>query len=420
MFESGPAHTKNRIPFVGQSPEIQRVFKLIEKVAGSDSTVLLYGESGTGKEVVAKTIHYQSLRSDKPFIPINCGAIPETLLESELFGHEKGAFTGANNTRLGRFELANGGTIFFDEISEMPYPLQVKLLRVIQEREFERIGGTKSIKVDVRILAATNTDLEQAVLEKKFRNDLFYRLNVIPIALPPLRQRKEYIPLLLSHFLDRFNQKQQKTVGIAKEAADLLLAYPWPGNIRELENMIERIAILQTEGIITPEDLPEKIRTASPRPFVDSAEPTPPAGVFRFRSSSEDPLFPPDSPQPASRSEGELRQDGSGYPPLLSEPIEIPEEGIPFTEWVEAFENVLINEALKKTNGVKSKAAQLLRLNRTTLVEKLKRRNATPPRGATPLCDTTPVEGVTPSGGTTPTEQVNDEISTENIRSKSV
>ncbi len=345
-----PAQTKNQLHFVGQSLEIKRVSELIEKVAGSDSTVLLCGESGTGKEVAAKLIHYQSHRADKPFIPINCGAIPETLLESELFGHEKGAFTGANNVRLGRFELANGGTIFFDEISEMPYPLQVKLLRVIQELEFERIGGTRSIKVDVRIIAATNTDLERAVLEKRFRNDLFYRLNVIPIMLPPLRERKGDLPLLVSHFLDRCNQKKQKTVEVSKEAADLFLAYPWPGNIRELENTIERVVILNEGGIITPEEIPEKIRATSQHPLPDLTGPDPPF------SPSQNP-----SPSPA--------------PMLPSGAFAIPDEGIPFTEWVEAFENRLIQEALKKANGVKSRAAQFLRLNRTTLVEKLKRRN---------------------------------------------
>ncbi|MFQ5781218.1 MAG: sigma-54-dependent transcriptional regulator, partial [Nitrospiria bacterium] len=204
---------------VGNSPPMQEVYELIEKVTESDSTVLIQGESGTGKEIIAKTIHFNSPRRNKPLIPVNCGAIPETLLESELFGHEKGAFTGATSARTGRFELAHGGTIFFDEISEMPIALQVKLLRVLQEREFERVGGTKSIQVDVRIIAATNLDLEQAVHEKQFRKDLFYRLNVIPINLPPLRARKEDIPLLINHFIRKFNErKKQKVEEITSEA----------------------------------------------------------------------------------------------------------------------------------------------------------------------------------------------------------
>ena len=254
------SQTKKIIDIIGESKAIKKVFDLIDKVADSDSTVLICGESGTGKEVVAKRIHFQSQRADKPFIPINCGAIPEALLESELFGHEKGAFTGAINTRLGRFELANGGTLFFDEIGEMPYPLQVKLLRAIQEREFERIGGTKSIQVDVRILAATNIDLEQAVLEKRFRTDLFYRLNVIPLTLPSLKDRKEDIPLLIAFFLGKFNQRKQTAItGISDDAMRLLMAYPWPGNIRELENIVERVVVLRGEGVVSKEDLPEKI-----------------------------------------------------------------------------------------------------------------------------------------------------------------
>ncbi|MEC4678175.1 MAG: sigma-54 dependent transcriptional regulator [Nitrospirota bacterium] len=195
---------------VGSSHEMNRVYELIERVSDSDSTILIQGESGTGKEIVAKTIHYNSTRRDKPLIPINCGAIPEALIESELFGHEKGAFTGATNSRTGRFELAHGGTIFLDEIGELPVSLQVKLLRVLQEQSFERVGGVKSIQVDVRIVAATNQDLEKAIAEKRFREDLYYRLNVIPINIPPLRKRKDDIPLLVDHFIDKFNQKKKQ------------------------------------------------------------------------------------------------------------------------------------------------------------------------------------------------------------------
>ncbi len=350
---------KNKIDIIGQSAGIKKVFDLIDKVADSDSTVLICGESGTGKEVVAKRIHFQSLRADKPFIPINCGAIPEALLESELFGHEKGAFTGAINTRLGRFELANGGTLFFDEIGEMPYPLQVKLLRAIQEREFERIGGTKSIQVNVRILAATNIDLEEAVLEKRFRKDLFYRLNVIPLNLPSLKDRKEDIPLLIAYFLERFNQKKQTAItGISNEAMAILMAYPWPGNIRELENIVERVVVLKGEGSVLPEDLPEKItetHKGAIAPFREEllAGATFPEGV---------------APQTESRDVFQCVSTP------METSFEIPDEGISLPQLVEDFENRMIKQALEKANGVKSRAAALLGLNRTTLVEKLKRR----------------------------------------------
>lgn len=310
---------------VGQSPLMQGVYELIERVADSDSTILIQGESGTGKEVVAKTIHFNSPRRDKPLIPVNCGAIPEALLESELFGHEKGAFTGAVTSRIGRFELAHGGTLFLDEISELPLPLQVKLLRVLQERSFERVGGNKTIHVDVRIVAATNQDLELAVDEKRFRKDLFYRLNVIPMMIPPLRERKEDVPLLIDHFISRFNEKKQRKIqGVVPDAEKLLLEYPWPGNIRELENLIERLVTLKQEGLIQPSDLPDKLTKSHERRL-----------LFQF---------------------------------------ELPEEGANFSELVSEFENQLLQQALSKANGVKNRAAQLLKMNRTTLVEKLKRR----------------------------------------------
>ncbi len=348
---------KNKIDMIGQSPSINKVFDLIDKVADSDSTVLICGESGTGKEVVARSIHFKSLRSDKPFIPINCGAIPEALLESELFGHEKGSFTGAINTRPGRFELANGGTLFFDEIGEMPYPLQVKLLRAIQEREFERIGGTKSIQVDVRILAATNIDLEQAVLEKRFRTDLFYRLNVIPMTLPSLRDRKEDIPLLVTYFLEKFNRIKQKAItGIEDDAMNLLMAYPWPGNIRELENIVERIVVLKgDDGLIGIEDLPEKITEKQNERIAPFREPQPEVVTPGMDNTP-----------------GVIGQARVAH--TIDTLLEIPDEGISLPQLVENFENEMIKKALKKANGVKSRAAVLLGLNRTTLVEKLKRR----------------------------------------------
>lgn len=315
---------------IGDSDKMQKIFEVIEKVADSDSTILILGESGTGKELIAKAIHYNSYRRDGPFIPVNCAAIPSELLESELFGHEKGAFTNAIRTRIGRFELANGGTIFLDEIGDMSPFLQSKLLRVLQDRQFERIGGIKTIKTDIRVIAATHQDLKSAVEQKRFREDLYYRLNVIPIHLPPLRERKSDIPLLAYHFLEHFNRtKKKKIKGFTKEAMEKLLQYDWPGNVRELENTIERVVILLDNDLITPQDLPEKF-------------------------------------QNISRDE-------------LDYEIIIPDEGISLEAAVNEFEKKLILQALKKTGWVKNKAARLLNLNRTTLIEKIKRQNLQPP-----------------------------------------
>ncbi len=316
---------------IGTSDVMRRLHEFVEKVADSDSTVLIQGESGTGKELIARMLHFNSLRRDRPLVPVNCGAIPENLLESELFGHEKGAFTGAMNARMGRFELAHGGTLFLDEIGEMSPPLQVKLLRAIQERAFERVGGTKTIRVDVRIIAATNQDLEAAVQERRFRQDLYYRLNVIPVTIPPLRERKSDIPLLVDHFVRRFNETKQMAIGeVAPEAMDCLMTYHWPGNIRELENLLERLVILKRTGAITLSDLPEKILQSMP------------ASIGSPNVTQGQDLF-----------------NGTGVH-LMKE--------------LEQYENRLIAEALRKSNGVTSKAAQLLHLNRTTLVEKLKRK----------------------------------------------
>lgn len=232
---------------IGESKPMKEVFSIIEKIASSNVTALLLGESGTGKELVARAIHESGTRKNKPFIKVNCAALPENLLESELFGHEKGSFTGAHASRPGRFELANSGTIFLDEIGEMPLSLQAKMLRVIQEKQFERIGGSGTIDVDVRIVAATNVGLEEAVAEGSFRADLYYRLNVVPIILPPLRNRRDDIPLLFSHFLKKSNERNSKNVMLTSELLDFLMDYPWPGNVREMQNMVERLVIL-TEG----------------------------------------------------------------------------------------------------------------------------------------------------------------------------
>ncbi|MGE3757661.1 MAG: sigma-54-dependent transcriptional regulator, partial [Pseudobdellovibrionaceae bacterium] len=244
---------------VGQSDELKKVLELVERVGDTDSTVLIQGESGTGKELVAKAIHYNSNRATGPFIPINCGAIPSELLESELFGHVKGAFTGALNNRVGRFELADGGTIFLDEIGDMEPQLQVKLLRVLQERSFEPVGSTKTLQVNVKVIAATNVNLEDAVAAGRFREDLFYRLNVIPLQIPPLKERRTDIPLLFNHFRETFNRTKGRSIsGISVEAMKCLSNYSWPGNIRELENLVERLCILKGHGNIETSDLPPK------------------------------------------------------------------------------------------------------------------------------------------------------------------
>jgi DNA-binding NtrC family response regulator len=305
---------------IGVSFAMQKVFELIEKVADTSATVLITGESGVGKELVARAIHFNSSRRDKSLVVVNCGAIPEALLESELFGYEKGAFTGATTTRLGRFELADGGSIFLDEIGDMSFNLQVKLLRALQERTFERIGGSKTIDVDVRIIAATNRHLEELVKEGKFREDLYYRLNVVPINIPPLKERRQDIPLLYAHFLERSNTINNANVeGFAEEAMEVLMEYDYPGNVRELQNLVERLVVLKKGGLINIEDLPEK---------------------FYGLQKREEQQF-------------DLRK---GYDTLVSE-----------------FEQNLILKALNETNGVKSRAAQVLSMNRTTLIEKMKR-----------------------------------------------
>jgi len=246
---------------VGESAGMKKLYFLIDKVSASSSTVLILGESGTGKELVATTIHYRSARRNKPLIKVNCATLPEGLIESELFGHEKGAFTGAIRRRPGRFELADGGSIFLDEVGDLPPSTQAKILRVMQERQFERIGGTETLTVDVRVIAATNRNLEEEVKGGRFREDLYYRLNVIPIVLPPLRERMEDVPALIEFFMDRYRKNLSKNVRLSKEAADLILKHDYPGNIRELENTIERCVTLATSAVIGKEELPPSIAT---------------------------------------------------------------------------------------------------------------------------------------------------------------
>jgi DNA-binding NtrC family response regulator len=312
--------------FVGTSNAIKKIYDLIEKVADTDGTVLITGASGTGKELIARAIHYNSNRSEKPLVVVSCGAIPEALLESELFGHEKGAFTGAFKKRIGRFEMANGGTIFLDEIGEMSPALQVKLLRVLQEQKFERVGGTKTIHVDLRIIAATNRNLTTAINNEIFREDLYYRLNVIPIKVPSLKQRKSDIPLLIDFFLKKFQEgKKKKVTGFLPGAMDAMIAYDWPGNVRELENAVKRITILCENQVVSFDDLPEIIQE-------------------------------------------------KGRSVQFSDEVIIEEE-LDFQEAVKYYEKKIILEALEKSNWIKSKAAKLLNINRTTLVAKIKKQN---------------------------------------------
>jgi len=312
--------------FVGTSKAIKKIYDLIEKVADTDGTVLITGASGTGKELIARAIHYNSNRSEKPLVVVSCGAIPEALLESELFGHEKGAFTGAFKKRIGRFEMANGGSIFLDEIGEMSPALQVKLLRVLQEQKFERVGGTKTIHVDLRIIAATNRNLTTAINNEIFREDLYYRLNVIPIKVPSLKQRKSDIPLLIDFFLKKFQEgKKKKVTGFLPGAMDAMMAYDWPGNVRELENVVKRLTILCENQVVSFDDLPEIIQEKSQS----------------VQFSDE----------------------------------EIIEEELDFQEAVKHYERKIILEALEKSNWIKSKAAKLLNINRTTLVAKIKKQN---------------------------------------------
>jgi transcriptional regulator with GAF, ATPase, and Fis domain len=309
---------------IGQSPAMRKIFRIVEKVADSNTTIMLNGETGTGKGLIARAIHTASPRRDKPLIQINCGATPEGLLESEFFGYRRGAFTGAVTDKQGKFELAKGGTIFLDEIGDMSADLQVKVLRVLEEGEFERVGGHETIKTDARIIAATHRDLEEEVQKGNFREDLFYRLYVIPILLPTLRERKTDIPFLVSYFLDQFSRKNRHPAAqVSDEAMKILVNYPWPGNVRELRNLIERLVVLHEGTQILPEDLPEKLRLEGGRQLRRGAAP-------------------------------------SG-------------EGISFNTAVSEFEKALILSALEKSNWVKNKAAQLLKIKRTTLVEKIKR-----------------------------------------------
>ena len=312
-------------PLVGNSPKMRQIHSLINKVADSNSTILITGESGTGKELAARAIHELSPRRDQPFVPVNCGAIPEELLESELFGHVRGAFTGAVNSRQGRFQLANGGTLFLDEIGEMSPKLQVKLLRVLQERQFEPVGSDRAVQVDVRVVAATNRDLHVAVREGKFREDLFYRLNVLPVHLSALREREGDIALLVKHFLALHGLRKAKRVArVEPDAMVVLEKYRWPGNVREVENLVERLIVLNEDGVIRVNELPDY--------------------VIQNGSSNQ------------------------------SAGAALPVSGMDLDRYLEKIENGFICQALERARGNKTLAANMLNLNRTTFIERLRKK----------------------------------------------
>jgi DNA-binding NtrC family response regulator len=429
---------------VGQDPALLEVFRIVEKVAATDSTVMVHGESGTGKELVARAIHQASPRRDKPMIPVNCGAIPEELLETELFGHERGAFTNAIRDRIGRFEMADGGTIFLDEIGDMSPKLQVKLLRVIQEHEFERVGGDKTISVDIRIITATHVDLSKAVDDGRFREDLYYRLNVIPLTIPPLRERASDVPLLVDYFLAKLRQTRgSKVASLTPDTLALLSAYSWPGNVRELENLMERMVILADGPVLTRKDLPQRLlketegkvdqapcslagarpeapgRTLGPAP-----RSTPNAGMGDPEAedsettlgTAEKPVWPdfshlgaPDEASPETSTEvsgeaspasaaSDLKDDDvapestNSFRPtsqdgkikveideslwaFISPIISFPQSGLDLNAVLSKIEDCLIKAALSANGQVKNQAARALGLNRTTFLEKLKKKD---------------------------------------------
>ena len=344
--EAGRANSELFSNLVGESLSMQQVRQSMSQVTGRDVNVMITGESGTGKEVVARNLHDHSVRKNGPFVPINCGAIPADLLESELFGHEKGAFTGAISSRSGRFELAQGGTLFLDEIGDMPLPMQVKLLRVLQDRKFERIGGSKTLEADVRVIAATHKNLEEMIETGEFREDLYYRLNVFPIEMPPLRARVEDIPSLLDVLLGRLIAQGFESVRLQPSALASLSAHPWPGNVRELANLTERLAILFPNGVVGVSELPS-----------------------RFQHIEE--------PHPEKYTEVESLQQtakmtgvSAGQGALLDS---LPEDGLDLKAHLEKIERALIEQSLDVNDGVVARAAESLSIRRTTLVEKMRK-----------------------------------------------
>lgn len=350
MYDQARERGRQREPnlfrsLVGTSRAIQQVRQMMQQVADTEASVLILGESGTGKEVVARNLHYHSKRREAPFVPVNCGAIPAELLESELFGHEKGAFTGAISSRAGRFELANGGTLFLDEIGDMPLPMQVKLLRVLQERTFERVGSNKTQSADVRIIAATHKDLEKMIEEGSFREDLYYRLNVFPIEMAPLRERIEDIPLLMNELISRMEHEKRGSIRFNSAAIMSLCRHDWPGNVRELANLVERMAIMHPYGVIGVAELPKK---------------------FRHVDDEDEQLS-------SLREELQERDALMGNLPSLESGALLPPEGIDLKEYLGNLEQDLIQQALDDAAGVVARAAERLRIRRTTLVEKMRK-----------------------------------------------
>ena len=322
-------HASYAPTMVGEDPKLTRIFSMLERVADTDCSVLVTGESGTGKELVARALHLASNRRERAFVAVNCAAIPENLVESELFGHARGSFTGAVTARIGRFMQANGGTLLLDEVGELSLSMQAKLLRVLQEKELTPVGESRTQRIDVRVVAATNRDLEKMVAEGRFREDLLYRLDVIPIELPAIRDRRGDIPQLVRHFIERTNTRRGRHVtGISPRALELLCCFNWPGNVRQIENTIERMVLLRVEGMLDVDDVPERIRASAPAIELDP----------------------------------------------MSEP-KLPDDGIDLRDAVERFENALIRQALERSGWNKNRAAAILQMNRTTLVEKLKKRD---------------------------------------------
>lgn len=351
MYDQARERGRHREPnlfrsLVGTSRAIQHVRQMMQQVADTDASVLILGESGTGKEVVARNLHYHSKRRDAPFVPVNCGAIPAELLESELFGHEKGAFTGAITSRAGRFELANGGTLFLDEIGDMSLPMQVKLLRVLQERTFERVGSNKTQSADVRIIAATHKNLESMIEVGAFREDLYYRLNVFPIEMAPLRERVEDIPLLMNELISRMEHEKRGSIRFNSGAIMSLCRHAWPGNVRELANMVERMAIMHPYGVIGVAELPKKFR------YVDDED-----------ENLVDTLF----------SDMEERVAINNSTQDFSATAMLPPEGLDLKDYLGGLEQGLIQQALDDANGIVARAAERLRIRRTTLVEKMRK-----------------------------------------------
>lgn len=372
---------------IGQSTTLAEVFKILSKVAPTDSTVLVTGESGTGKELLVRALHANSLRAEKPFVPINCGAIPKELLESELFGHEKGAFTHAIRSRPGRFELADGGTIFLDEIGEMDLSLQVKILRVLQEKEIERVGGSGCKKVDVRIVAATNRNLEAEVEAGRFREDLYYRLNVIPLHLPPLRERGRDVLLLARHFLTHFcTKKSRPMLSLDAVTRRILVAYSWPGNVRELENFMERLSILVDGDTVHADDLPTKILQSVGNvdtlpPVEDDEEDVDADSLAVAPTATENAMVPVEEEYHSSETAepvvekhepSTVRGQGSVFQWPDLHVLEMLDMNL--KDFLDAVEVRLMDEALRKADGVKNQAAEYLGVKRTTLIEKLKKR----------------------------------------------